>query len=148
LQNPQHFPEERMTKQEILDFCNKNQVCTVATCDGKKPRVRAMAIYRAEKDGIIFHTGSFKDVYKQLLDNPNVELCFNHENIQIRICGTAALEKDEKLKAEIIEKRQFLKFPIEKHGYDSINVFRVKNMVATVWTMAGNLAPKEYIEIQ
>jgi uncharacterized pyridoxamine 5'-phosphate oxidase family protein len=41
-----------MTKQEILDFCNKNQVCTVATCDGKKPRVRAMAVNLAPKEYI------------------------------------------------------------------------------------------------
>lgn len=58
-----------MTKQEILDFINKYQVCTLATCDGNKPHVRGMMIYRADNHGIVFNTGAFKDVFNQLQKN-------------------------------------------------------------------------------
>ncbi len=141
-----------MTQQEILDFMNKNQSCCLSTTDGNKPHVRGMLIYRADKKGIIFHTGVAKDIFKQLQKNPNVELCFSNNNfqnlVQIRVSGTAVLENDIKLKEEIVSNRPFLKPMVEKFGYEFIAVFRVEKLVATVWTMATNLAPKEYIELK
>ena len=142
-----------MNKQEILEFLNKNQACYLATTDGNKPHVRGMMIYRADDKGIIFHTGSKKDIFKQLQANPQVEFCFNnsspsHENfIQIRVSGIAALEKDVNLKEEIVTNRPFLKPIMEQFGEDFVSVFRVQNLVATVWTMVTNLTPKEYIKL-
>jgi pyridoxamine 5'-phosphate oxidase len=135
-----------LTRQEILDFINKNQACTLATCEGNKPHVRGMMIFRADNKGILFHTGIAKDVFKQLQNNSSVELCFVNDNIQIRISGTAVLENDLKLKQEIVAKRVFLKPIADKFGYESLAVFRVQKMTATVWSMATNLTPKEYIE--
>ena len=137
-----------MTQQEIFEFINKNQACTLATTDGNKPHVRGMLIYRADNNGIIFHTGVMKDVFKQLQNNPNVELCFINDNIQIRISGTASLENDLKLKEEIVANRPFLKPIVDQYGYEPLAVFRVRKLVATVWSMATNLAPKEYIELE
>ena len=136
-----------MTSQEVLDFINRNQVCTLATCDGGKPHVRWMMTYRAESSGVIFHTGDFKELFQQLQKNPNVELCFYNEDIQIRVQGIAVRDEDSKLKDEIIASRPFLNPIIAKHGRDSIKVFRVKEMVATLWTMQTNLLPKEYINV-
>ena len=137
-----------MTQQEIFEFINKNQACTLATTDGNKPHVRGMLIFRADNNGIIFHTGVMKDVFKQLQNNPNVELCFINDNIQIRISGTASLENDLKLKEEIVANRPFLKPIVDQYGYEPLAVFRVRKLVATVWSMATNLAPKEYIELE
>lgn len=66
-----------MNKEEILDFIKSNPACHLATVDGDQPRVRGMLMYRADENGILFHTGNFKDLYKNLQNNPNVELCFN-----------------------------------------------------------------------
>jgi uncharacterized pyridoxamine 5'-phosphate oxidase family protein len=137
-----------MTQQEILEFINKNQACTLATCEGNKPHVRGVLIYRADNNGILFHTGVTKDVFKQLKKNSSVELCFINDNIQIRISGTAVAENDLKLKKEIVAKRPFLKPMVDQNGYEPLAVFRVQKMVATVWTMAINLASKEYIELK
>ncbi len=140
-----------MTKQEIFEFINKNQACYLATNNSDKPCVRGMLIYRADNRGIIFHTGATKDVFKQLQNNPHVEICFSNNNfqelIQIRVSGIAVLENDIKLKEEIVTKRPFLKPMIEQFGYEFLAVFRVRELVAHVWTMAANLAPKEYIRL-
>jgi pyridoxamine 5'-phosphate oxidase len=137
-----------MTQQEILEFINKNKSCTLATCEGNKPHVRGMMLYRADAQGIIFHTGVKKDIFKQLQNNPNVELCFIGDNIQIRINGTAVLENDLNLKKEIVADRPFLKPMVDQYGYEPLAVFRVQKMAALVWSMATNLAPKEYIELE
>lgn len=140
-----------MNRQEILEFINTYQTCTLATSEGDKPHVRGMWIYRADSDGIIFHTGTTKDLFRQLQNNPNVELCFSNNDfensIQIRVSGVAVLEADMGLKEQIVNDRPFMKPIVDQFGYDILAVFRVEKLTATVWTMTTNLSPKEYIEL-
>ena len=141
-----------MTREQIFQLINNNQRCHLATADGNRPHVRGMLIYRADSKGIIFHTGTTKDIFKQIRKNPNVELCFSNNKpedlVQVRVSGTAVLENDIKLKEEIVANRSFLKPMVEQFGYEFLAVFRVKKLSATVWTMATNLAPKEYVELK
>jgi len=138
-----------MNKAEIIAFLNANPACHLATVEGNKPHVRGMGIFRADENGIILQTSKVKDLYKQLSENANVELCFNNYEggIQVRVSGTVEPVDDLELKKEIIAKRQFLKPLVEKEGYEVIAVYRVKKGMATVWTPATNLAPKTYIEL-
>jgi pyridoxamine 5'-phosphate oxidase len=137
-----------MTKDEILTFINANRNCHIATVDGNLPRVRAIEVVKADENGIIIEIGIYKDVYKQLLANPNVELCFNNfeQGIQVRVSGAVEAVDDIKLKDEIIAERPFLKPRFEKGGYGAIGVFRVKGQ-AHVWTMETNFEPKKYVQI-
>jgi pyridoxamine 5'-phosphate oxidase len=140
-----------MNKNEILEFISKNPSCSLATCEGNKPHARGMLTYSANDDGILFHTGKTKDLHKQLMKNPNVELCFGSgkiENfIQVRISGKAELDEDIGLKKEIVHKREFLKPMVEREGYDFLAVYRIRKGVATVWTMQTNLAPKSFVQL-
>ncbi len=137
-----------MTKAEILTFINANLDAYLATVEGNKPRVRAMGIVKADENGIIIQTSTYKDVYKQLSANPNVELCFHNakDGIQVRVSGAVEVADDLELKKEIIAQRPFLKSQVEKNGYGAIAVYRLKGM-ATVWTFATNFDPKTYIQL-
>jgi pyridoxamine 5'-phosphate oxidase len=137
-----------MTKEEIFAFINANPDCHMATVDGNQPRVRGMRVVKADEDGIILEVGIYKDVYKQLQANPNVELCFNNfkRGIQVRVSGTVKAVADTKLKDEIIAQRPFLKPRFAKGGYEAIGVFRVKGD-AHVWTMETSSEPKKYIQL-
>lgn len=138
-----------MTREDILAFLNANPVCFLATEDGCTPHVRGMMLYRADEHGIIFHTGKDKDLTLQLTRNPCAELCvYNPEQqIQVRVTGTVDFLDDPALKQEIIASRPFLKEIADKVGDDQLTIFRVKDGVATVWTMETNLAPKTYITL-
>lgn len=140
-----------MNKKEILDFLTANPIFNLATCEGDTPHVRGMLLYRADENGIVFNTGKVKDMYRQLTENPKVELCFTNgifENlIQVRVAGTVEPLEDLGLKKEIVEKRDFLKPWIDKVGYEQLAVFVVRNGVATTWTMATNVEPKQYIQL-
>jgi pyridoxamine 5'-phosphate oxidase len=137
-----------MNKAEILAFLNANPDCFFATVEGNKPRVRAIGIVKADEDGIIFEVGAFKDVYKQLSANPNVELCFFNakQGMQIRVSGAVVPVDDRKLKDEIIAKRPFLKQRVAEDGYEVMGVFRLKGL-AYVWTFETGLAPKTYVQL-
>lgn len=138
-----------MTKAEIIQFMNANPACHLATADGNQPRVRGMLMYRADEQGVLFHTGTTKDLYKQLMANPRVELCFNSmkDGVQVRVSGKAELVEDQKLKEEVVANRPFMKPWIEERGYQFLAVFRVRNAAAVVWTMATNLEPKTLVQL-
>jgi len=138
-----------MKKDEIIKFINENPISYLATVDGNLPRVRAIKIYRANEDSIIFHTLNFKDLYKQLQRNPHIEMCFvdSEGKTQVRVNGKAKLIEDQELKEEIVEERNFLKPWIQEKGWDLLKVFKVTDAKATVWTMETNFQPKKYIKL-
>ena len=138
-----------MTKEEIIKFINTNLVCHLATTEENQPHVRGMMAYRADEQGIIFHTGNSKDLFKQVRDNPLVEACFfdRKTNTQVRVKGRAVVIYDDLLKKEIVATRTFLKPWVEELGLDVLAVFRVTDCVACVWTFENNFAPKTYIKI-
>ena len=137
-----------MDKAEIIDFMNANTQSRMATVEGNKPHVRGISIIKADENGIIIQTSTRKDIYKQLLANPNVELWFGNEEqgIQLRVSGAVEPVDDIELKKEIVVQRPFLKQRIEEGGYEAMGVFRLKG-VAYVWTFQTGLDPKTYIQL-
>ncbi len=140
-----------MERKDLLALINRNPAFFLATIEDGEPRVRGMLLYRADEDGIVFHTGSMKDLYRQLIANPDVELCFNdwQQNIQLRVRGKAVPVVEMHFKEEIVNSpgREFLKPWVEKQGMDMLAVFRVVGCQAHTWSMETNFAAKEYIPL-
>lgn len=140
-----------MDKNKVFEVLNANPVFYLATVEKNKPHVRGLLLYKADENGIIFHTGKMKDLHKQLTENPQVEMCFNNGNfealIQIRISGTVEIVEDLELKKEIVQRREFLKPWVDQMGYDILAVYNLKNGIAAAWTMETNFAPKEFVNL-
>jgi pyridoxamine 5'-phosphate oxidase len=138
-----------MTKEEVIEFAAKNPVCSLATIDGSRPRVRMIMLYQADENGIIFCTGRQKDLNKQLQANPAAEMCFYNaeEGRMVRIEGSVESLNDLELKKKVVEKFTFLKPVVESMGYDVMVCYRLDSAKATSWTMETNLEPKEYIDL-
>lgn len=138
-----------MNKQEIYELMNQNVGFYLATVDEDQPHVRGMMLFRADENGIIFHTASTKDVYKQIMENPKAELCFNANGIQIRVTGTLEVMHDEKIREEIFAHptRKFLQ-AWKENGIDNLlEVLIMRNCEAITWTMQSNFEPKKPIKI-
>ena len=144
-----------MTKEQIFEFMTKAGFFHLATLDGGKPKVRAVMLYSAGADGIIFHTGTFKDMYKQIDKCKDAEMCFNdiRGGVQIRVSGQLCEITDTAVKDTIINhpSRSFLQgwknsMDIEAF-YKSFKVYNLVSGDATVWTMATNNAPKTVIKL-
>jgi pyridoxamine 5'-phosphate oxidase len=138
-----------MDKKEIIEFLCKNPTCHMATLDNGKPRVRAMGMYRADENGIIIQVSEVKDIDKQLSKDPETELCFINpkEGIQIRVSGRMELLDDLEMKKDVVEKRQFLKPLVDKHGWGVIKLYCLKHGMAHVWTPKVNFEPKTYVQL-
>jgi uncharacterized pyridoxamine 5'-phosphate oxidase family protein len=144
-----------MNTEQIFDLLNSNLVFHLATIEDGEPRVRGMMLYKADETGIVFHTGDFKDLYKQIIADPNAQMCFYDANtgVQVRVRGKLEEVMDRELKDEISNHptREFLK-ELRKNSndddfYNSIRVFRMKNGIANVWTFDANFASKEDIQL-
>ena len=138
-----------MEEQKIYELINENLEFYLATMDGDQPRVRGMMLFRADKNGIVFHTASTKDVFKQLQLNPKAEMCFNENGVQIRVTGEIEVSTDEVLRQEIFghPTRKFLQAWREKGIDDLLTVLIMKNCEAVTWTMETNFAKKSPISI-
>ena len=140
-----------MDKKEILAFITKTPTAYMATVEGNKPHVRAMGTYRADEKGIIFSMQTPKDVYKQLVKNPETELCYFTDGVQVRVNGRMEQVTDVAMKKEITEKRPFYKPGVEKEGWGYVGAFILKHGKATVMDMKGPPsppgAPKTWIDL-
>jgi Pyridoxamine-phosphate oxidase len=138
-----------MTKSEIYKLMNENPAFHLATIDGDQPRVRGMLLYRADENGIIFHTGAMKDLYAQIMKNPKAELCFFGEGVQVRVSGILEKTGDKQLREEIYAHptRKFLQ-AWKENGIDGmLQVFILRNGTAVTWTMETNFDAKNPIQL-
>lgn len=140
-----------MNKQEIVEFIRRNPVAYMATLDisGGKPHVRAMRTYSADEDGIVFNMETPKDVYKEILKNPEVELCYFANGVQIRISGRMVELTDPDLKREHAANRPILHPGVAREGLDYIGIFILRHGKATVLRPPLPIpgSPKVYIDM-
>ena len=138
-----------MDISECTMFANKNPVTYIATTDGDQPRVRAFAMWFADETGFYYHTGTPKSVYRQLVKNPNVELCFYAPGEMgagkmMRVAGKVEFQNDAALRERLFADRPWVKDLLKSGpvGAD-VAIFRVAHGVAYFWTMDYNMREAE-----
>ena len=138
-----------MNKEDVFATIRNNPTFFLGTSENDTPHVRVITLFRADENGIIFATGKHKNLYRQLMDNPRVELLFwlAKEDTQIRINGAAEPFEDLETKKLVIEKFTFLKPWVENHGYDQLVPFCIVNAEAYVWKKKAKFNQKEYIRL-
>lgn len=138
-----------MEKEELYAMMNENPAFHLATVEGNQPHVRGMLLFRADENGIIFHTASSKELYHQIQNNPKAEFCFQANGTQIRVMGELEQIKDASLKEEILNHptRKFLQAWKEMGIDHLLSIFCMKNGKATTWTMETNFDEKVWINV-
>ncbi|MGL6198361.1 MAG: pyridoxamine 5'-phosphate oxidase family protein [Lachnospiraceae bacterium] len=135
-----------MQKEQIYEVLNANQVFSLATIDNGKPRVRGILLYKADENGIVFHTGKMKDLYRQILEDPTAEMCFTDAKtgMQIRISGTLEIVEGREIKDEILNHpsrafaRTWKNSGEMEEFYENFVVLCLKGGKAKTWTMQTN----------
>ena len=83
---------------EVQEFLKECGVYYLATIDGNQPRVRPFGTAEIFEDKLYIQTGKSKDVYKQIIANPKVEICAFKDGKWIRLSGE--LVPDDRLEAK------------------------------------------------
>ena len=131
-----------------VKFATENPVTYIATAEGDQPRVRAFAMWFADKTGFYYHTGTPKNVYRQLKKNLKVELCFfrpgEGAGTMMRVAGKVEFLEDKALEERLYRDRPWVNDLMKtapKGG--SVAIFRVTHGEAYFWTMADNMRERD-----
>ena len=132
-----------MEFKDCIEFANANRTAYMATVEGDQPRVRPMGLWFADEHGFYFQLQTVKAVYKQLMANPKVELCFHAATSGgkvMRVTGEAEFIHDRAVKQRVLNERKFLQgMGIDRPDHPLLAVFRVAKGEAFFWTMADSM---------
>lgn len=87
--------------KEAFDFLSKHKDVAFATVEQDKPKIRVFQIMKQEGHTLYFATSPHKEVYRQLQENPNIELLAMDGNISVRVTGRAMFDVPDGLAREI-----------------------------------------------
>lgn len=125
--------------ERIDEFLNEAQVFFLATVDGDKPKNRPLGFHLLKDGKIYFGVGDFKDVYKQMMKNPYVEIVALVETDFLRYYGKAVFEEDYALGQSIVEGNEFLKgIYNDETGY-KMAIFHLEEATAEIRDITGKI---------
>ena len=83
---------------EIYEFLKKCGTYYLATTEGDQPRVRPFGTIDLFEGRLTIQTGKIKDVSRQILSNPKIEICAFNGSEWIRV--EAVVEEDSRIEAQ------------------------------------------------
>lgn len=107
--------------QKALLFLRKHNEVAFATSDGHLPKLRMFQIMKQKNNMLYFSTSAEKAVWKELMDNPNVEIIAYADNVSVRCSGMVNFNVKEDVKRWIYENNSVL--PRLYSSYDQLVYF-------------------------
>jgi len=124
---------------KVNDYLTEAGVFFLATCDGDQPKLRPLGAH-IEMDGkVIFGVGDFKNVYKQLVKNPKVEIAAcKTDGHWMRYTGKAVFETDEKYANAMLDGMPHLKNIYNEETGNKMMCFHIEDATAVDITVMGD----------
>lgn len=96
--------------KRVNEFLNETRVFFLSTTYGDQPKTRPLNFHFVIDGKLCFLTGNKKDVYKQLMVNPKIQIISINRNTEwLRIEGKVSLCKDQTFAEKFLENSPFLK---------------------------------------
>lgn len=116
---------------KISDYLKETGTFFMATVDGDKPKLRPLGA-QMEMDGkVIFGVGDFKNVYKQMVANPNVEIvACKKDGHWLRYSGKAVFETDNKYAEAMLDGMPHLKNIYNEQTGNKMMCFHIEDATA------------------
>ena len=112
--------------EKVHEFLNRAKVFYFLTTDGDQPRGRPFG-FQMLSDGVLyFGCGTFKNVFRQLTENPKVEVMAWKQLEFMRYDGDAVVVKDDRLLAKVREAMPEIMSLYDKNGWE-MGIFRLDN---------------------
>ncbi|MBO4738230.1 MAG: pyridoxamine 5'-phosphate oxidase family protein [Bacteroidales bacterium] len=94
--------------RKALDFLQHHNEVAFATCEGNLPKIRVFQIMKQENTTLYFATSPQKNVYKELKNNPNIEILANADKIAVRCTGVVNFEVTDDIQQWIYKNNEVL----------------------------------------
>ena len=119
--------------QQVYEFLKECGHYYLATIDGDQPRVRPFGTALIFEDKLYIQTGKIKEVSKQMLKNPNIEICAFSGKKWLRISAVAV--EDDRIEAK---QKMLDAYPTLQDRYaaddDNTQVLYLKNATASFYS--------------
>ena len=116
---------------EVYEFLKKCDTYYLATMDGDQPRVRPFGTVDLFEGKLYIQTGKSKDVSKQMMSNPKIEICAFDGNKWLRVAAIAV--EDDRIEAR---KHMLDAYPSLQSTYSAddgnTQIFYLKDVTATI----------------
>ena len=127
--------------EKTCKFLKEANTYYLATIEGDKPRVRPFGTAHIFEDKLYIQTGLKKDVAKQMLENPNIEISAFKDGAWIRVSGEAVLDERIEAQESLLSEYPELN-SMYKAGDGNTAVFYLNNAKARFVSFSE--APEEY----
>ena len=118
--------------KEVYDFLKEAEIYYLATVDGNQPRVRPFGTIDIFEGKLYIQTGKSKDVAKQLLANPKIEIsAMDKQERWIRLEAEAVEDNRVEAKKHMLDEYPMLRDRYNEND-DNTMVLYLKNAVATI----------------
>ena len=114
----------------VCNFLKEAGVYYLATVEGNQPRVRPFGTAHIFEGRLYIQTGKVKPVSKQILENPNVEICAFHNGTWVRIAGELVEDDRVEAKKSMLDDYSDLRGMYDENDGNT-QVFYMKNAKAT-----------------
>ena len=123
---------------KLNDYLTEAGVFFLATVDGDQPKLRPLGAHMEKDDKVLFGVGDFKDVYKQMVANPKVEIvACKQDGNWLRYTGKAVFETDSKYAEAMLDGAPHLRnIYNDETGYKMM-VFHIENATAVTIQVMG-----------
>ena len=87
--------------EKAFEFLKTHKDVAFATVEHNRPKIRVFQIMKQEGHTLYFATSARKEVYRQLQENPHIELLAMEGNISVRVVGRAFFDVPDEVAREI-----------------------------------------------
>ena len=88
---------------EVYEFLKKCGTYYLATVEGEQPRVRAFGTIDLFEGKLYIQTGKVKEVSKQMMANPKIEICAFDGNTWLRLAAKAVEDDRYEARKHMLE---------------------------------------------
>lgn len=107
--------------RQALQFLSEHKEVAFATSEGHLPKLRMFQIMKQECNVLYFSTSAEKAVYRELKENPNVEILAYADNVSVRCTGMVNFNVEDSVRQWIYENNPVL--PRLYSSYDKLVYF-------------------------
>ncbi|MBP5342336.1 pyridoxamine 5'-phosphate oxidase family protein [bacterium] len=125
---------------KTVNFLKEAGIFFISTINGDKPEVRPFGAINIYNDRLYFITSNTKDVYKQMVKNPNIQIsAVKNNGSWIRLRGQVVFDESYDAKKSMLDNNPNLRMMYNESDNKMV-VFYLANAKATIESFTS---PKE-----
>lgn len=123
--------------EKVRTYLEEAKIFYVTTVDEDKPKCRPFGFQMEYEGNLYFGVGTYKNCYRQMMENPNVEICASNGQGFLRYYGKAEFVDDPEILKKAFEIADYLPKMYNEQTGRKLGMFRLADATAEFCSLAG-----------